>query len=228
MISTTIITPTIGTNELEDACISVANQSVQSIHLIVVDGEQFKDRALEIATSVQVENPNTYIFKTIVLPFNTGAGNNYGQKIHAGVPSLTITPFFAFLDEDNWLAPDWVRTMQNAMHRNEDAQYATCRRTVTDEEKNIIGLDNRESIGKNEFGYVLYDTNTWIFRSSMALLTTYIALPYHKGEEGCWGGDRILSETLFKVPHVHLEHYHGTFYRSPERLTQFFKEICDE
>lgn len=227
MIRTTIITPTTGSAELYDACNSVADQSVLAMHLIVIDGQENYDRAMEIILDVSVENP-TYVPNIITLPYNVGAGGNYGHRIYAGIPSIVVTPFFAFLDQDNYLASNWVHKMQQTLDVHEDCRYATCRRTVVDSDKTIIGLDNKESIGKNDLGYVLYDTNTWMFRSSMALLTPYIAMPYHKGETGSWGGDRVLTETLYKVPHIHLEDYYGTFYRSPERLTQFFKEICDE
>jgi hypothetical protein len=163
----------------------------------------------------------------ITIPYNVGGNGHYGHKVYAGVPSLTITPFFSFLDEDNWLQHNWVHKMQEALYRHEECKFVTCRRTIAKQDKEIIGLDNKESIGKNDLGYMLYDTNTWLFRYEMAILTPYISMPYHKGQEGSWGGDRSLTEALYKVPHVHLEDYHGTFYRSPERLNQFFEEICD-
>jgi len=227
MISTTIITPTTGSHELVDACKSVASQSVECLHLLVVDGQEHEDNVYDIATKTFQENPNTYNFSMITLPYNVGGNGNYGHKVYAGVPSLTITPFFSFLDQDNWLQHNWAHKMQEALHRHEECKFVTCRRTVTKHDKEIIGLDNKESIGKNDLGYMLYDTNTWLFRHEMAILTPYISMPYHRGQEGSWGGDRSLTEALYKVPHVHLEDYHGTFYRSPERLNQFFEEICD-
>ena len=228
MISTTIITPTIGSDELVDACQSVASQSVQCIHLLVVDGEEHETAVKEIAMAVYADNPATYVFKTLVLPFNVGGSGHYGHKVYAGVPSLSVTPFFSFLDQDNWIAYNWVHKMQETLHRNPESQFVTCRRTIADQDKNIIGKDNKESIGENEMGYKLYDTNTWLLRHSMAILTPYISLPFHQGQEGSWGGDRSLTNAVWKVPHTHLDDYHGTYYRSPERLIPFFKEICNE
>jgi len=228
MIQTTIITPTTGSDALRDACQSVASQTVECLHLLVVDGQEHQDKVYDIAIESYEQYPATYNFNMLILPHNTGGNGHYGHKIYAGVPSLTVTPFFSFLDEDNWIEHNWVHKMQEVLFRNETCGYVTCRRTVIDEQKNIIGYDNKESVGENEMGYRLYDTNTWLFRYNMALLTPYISLPYHKGDNGSWGGDRSLTETLWKVPHVHLEDYHGTYYRSPERLIQFFKEICDE
>jgi len=178
MIQTTIITPTVGDDQLVDACQSVADQMMPALHLIVIDGKENYDRTMELVLAVSMDNPSTYDYHVLTLPYNVGSGGNYGHLVYAGVPSFVQTPFFSFLDQDN--------------------------------------------------GYKLYDTNTWMFRRNMALLTPYISLPYHKGAQGSWGGDRSLTDTLWDVPHTHLNEYHGTHYRAPERLIPFFEENCND
>jgi hypothetical protein len=228
MIRTTVITPTIGTDQLVEACESVAKQTVQCIHLLVIDGEEYKEKALELALAVQMDNPATYVFKTLVLPFNTGANGVNGHRAYAAAANISPTPFFSLLDEDNWIAHNWVQTMQNAMDRNPESQFVSCRRTVTYPDRQIIGRDNKESIGENQMGYRLYDTSTLMFRASMAIMMPYMAIRYYTDDPHKTLGDRDLINAIWKVPHTHLEDYHGTYYRSPERLIPFFKEICNE
>lgn len=228
MIRTTVITPTTGTDQLVDACISVASQSVQCFHLIVVDGKEHEQSSLEIAMAVQIDNPSTYSFHTLLLPFNTGADGVNGHRAYAAASNISPTPFFCLLDQDNWYAHDWVQKMQTTLDRNPESRYATCRRTVVKQDKSVIGLDNSESIGQNKHGYKLYDTSTFMMRADMAILMPYMAIRYYTDAPHKSLGDRDLTEAIFNVPHTHVSHYHGTYYRAPERLNQFFEEICDE
>lgn len=224
---TTIITPTLGNEVLEECCNSVASQTMTALHLLVADGADAVKPVLEISKRVS-EQRSLYRYAIMSLPWNVGSGGNYGHRVYAGIPSIVQTEFFSFLDEDNMIDKDFVKQMQNAMDDHDDIQYATCRRTVITEDGVEIGRDNRESIGENEFGYKLYDTNTWILRSSMSLLTPHIATAYHLGDKGSWGGDRSFTNAVWKIPHAHIDDYYGAIYRSPKRLEKFFKEICDE
>jgi len=53
----------------------------------------------------------------------------------------------------------------------------------------VLGVDNRESIGANEFGYHLYDVNTYLFPTKHMVNIT--RLLYDK-----WGMDRRLEDLL--------------------------------
>lgn len=227
-MKTTIITPTTGNPLLEEACRSVARQVAPPIHLICVDGPDGKDAVYDITTRVFDEFPNTYNYRVITLPWNTGAGGVNGHRIYASMANISITPYFSMLDEDNYLAVDWTLTMQRALDYDESCHYVTCRRTVVDEGGEVIGLDNTESVGPSRLGYALYDTNTFMMRSQIAMMMPQMARRYYTNEPDKRAGDRDLTELLLKVPHKHIDHYHGTFYRAPQQLTQFFKEICDE
>jgi hypothetical protein len=77
-----------------------------------------------------------------------------------------------------------------------------------------IGYDNFEAIGKNRFGYSLYDTNCWMFRRDgiQAVANIY----------GRWGADRQLTEALHDKT-LHIERYLVN-YTAPKRLESFFKQ----
>lgn len=224
---TTIITPTTGDTNLKDCCVSVARQTMVAVHLVVADGPDAVEETLRITDEVAKSHP-MYRYAIMSLPWNVGANGHYGHRVYAGVPSFVETEFFSFLDQDNMIQKDFIRRMEQAMDRNPDAQYATCRRWVVNQDLDPIGFDKRESIGENEFGYRLYDTNTWILRAGMSILTPYISIPFHTGDDGSWGGDRSLTNAVWRVPHVHVDNYYGAVYRAPERLYKFFEEICDE
>jgi len=223
----TIITPTIGTPYLLEACASVAKQTQECLHLIVVDGRDSANRVVDIVSRAALENP-MYAYNIIVVPWRTGENRFNGHRIYGSISGLVMTPYFSWLDEDNFFDRDFVETMVGALEEEKDKNYATCRRTVIKDDGSTIGRDNRESIGKNGMGYDLYDMNTFMFKASMALVTQYVQIKWFMGADDGYEGDRDLTKAIIDVPHKHLSDYHGVYYRSPKRLEKFFKEICDE
>jgi hypothetical protein len=212
MISTTIITPTIGTGFLKDAVLSVRRQTQPVNHLIVVDGAEHYDKVLRLIDPHPLQ-------KILVLPENTGAKGWYGHRIYASVPMLVNTSFVAFLDEDNMITPDFAGVMEQIINRPH-VDVVTCRRTVVSQDGSTIGRDNAESIGASKLGYVLHDTNTYLFRQSIA----HKICPSIYGQ---WGADRTFTERVIDYGnHVHLSHYFGSIYRSPVNLYEHFERIC--
>ncbi len=226
MTETTIITPTVGTPELLQACSSVASQVEPALHLLVVDGPDHAAAVAATVSRVVNEYGDGYRCATLVLPWNTGKGGVNGHRAYGAGACIVTTPYFSFLDEDNFLAPDWTQTMRRALLDNPAARYATCRRTIVDPAGGTIGKDDVESIGDNRLGYRLYDTSTFMFRLGMAMYIPRMAVRYYRDLPDKTFGDRDLTEALWKVPHVHLRGYHGTCYRSPRRLCDFFRSIC--
>lgn len=206
-MKTTIITPTTGHPFLRDAMLSVKGQRCK--HLIVVDGRKHLPATLDIME--QVSNPNADI---LVLPENTGFDGFICHRIYASVPMLVNTEFYAHLDEDNLILPDFIETMESEI---KDSLVLTCRRKVVRQDLSLIGTDNSESIGINKHGYPLYDTNTYLIRQDSA----YRIAPHIYGK---WNTDRNLTEAVLKVAR------HITtplcVYRSPERNYAFFEAIC--
>ena len=217
-MKTTVITPTIGTQRLKDAIISVQEQSVRCKHLIVVDGWQYEKAVRNILIDTE------YYGDIIVLPENTGGewnGHRWnGHRIYAGIPAIVNTDYISFLDEDNWYEPGFVETMEDEMNGN-DIFGATCRRNIYSQKDEFIGVDNFESIGKTEFGYYLYDMNTYFFDTMAynSLLSEQFYRPL--------GADKFASEFIIKstFKHNHIE-TPLVNYRAPERLTEFFKLNC--
>jgi hypothetical protein len=212
-MKTTIITPTIGTGFLEDCCRSVAIQEKPACHLLVVDGLAYEDQVMEIVAKVESDHPS-YDPDVIVLPWNTGAGRMNGHRIYAAIPQLIGTDYFAMLDEDNLYLPDWVARMESAL-ADPALYYVTCRRLASDRDVKRLVSDHHESIGRNQYGYALYDTSTWLLRTEiMAKYMHYMIVPEV--------GDRAISQAFIEYPHSHLSTYYGTIYRAPERLYDFF------
>lgn len=215
-MKTTIITPTIGSPELEDCMLSVALQDKEAAHLLVVDGMDYESKVQEQVDRIQAKHP-AYDPDMIILPWNTGKDRMNGHRIYAAIPQLIGTDYFAMLDEDNALRSDWVSKMEQAL-LDPSLYYVTCRRLVMDRSmRTMIGSDTHESIGRNEYGYTLYDTSTWLLRTDiMGKHMHYMIVPEI--------GDRAISEVFFEYPHRHLYDYYGTIYRAPERLYDFFNE----
>jgi GT2 family glycosyltransferase len=150
----TVITATTGRESLHDAIDSVKAQKNKCHHIVVYDGvapELFDDEDLTV----------------IGLPFRTGFATYNGHRIYASMGILANTPFVAYLDDDNTFTPDWSEKMIDAMYQDRIMPWAvTCRRTLVRNGK-VMGVDNRESIGINEWGYALYDMNTYLLQSNM-------------------------------------------------------------
>jgi glycosyltransferase involved in cell wall biosynthesis len=222
-VKTTIITPTIGTDFLREAVQSVRNQTVSCKHLIVVDGAKYYDKVLR-------EIDLTSNQSILVLPENVGAGGWYGHRIYASVPMLVNTPFVSFLDEDNYLEPEFVEIMEQTIQRP-NVDVVTCRRNVVNQNRQRIGRDNFESIGANQMGYALHDTNTYLFRQAIA----HKICPHIYGQ---WGADRPFTEAVLNHAyhhfhdksangkHTHLANYYGVNYRSPVNLYDHFLTNC--
>jgi len=216
-MNTTVIIPTTGHSSADKAVGSVMRQhpARSAKVFVVIDGDEAKRKAEDMWDCF-----NRPYLSFLTLPENVGANGWYGHRVYASVPMLCNTKYVAFLDEDNWFAPDWIKTMEAAAERN-NADIVTCRRTVTRQDETIIGLDNAESIGYNKLHEPLFDTNTYLIRQSVA----HKICPAIYGQ---WGADRLLTDAVLKsgLRIVHLPTYHGTFYRASEKLYSFFESIC--
>ncbi|WP_304066861.1 glycosyltransferase family A protein [Pedobacter glucosidilyticus] len=138
-----IITPTIGTKKLKMAVESVINQTFEDlIHLIIIDGEQFKEEAYSI-----LQNFNSSKHKIIVLPYNTGQNGFNGHRIYAACSYLVDSPYVFFLDEDNWYDPNHVESLIDIIE-SENLDWAYSLRKIFSKEAKFITNDNCESLGR--------------------------------------------------------------------------------
>lgn len=182
--SVTVITPTIGSEKLADAMVSVESQTYKNInHLIVIDGHDYADKARAITQ----QYPKSHVMQ---LPYNTGktGGNFYGHRVYAGVPQLINTDYIFFLDEDNWYEPDHVATLIETIEQKNLA-FGFSLRKVFNTDKTYVCDDNCESLGKWPIWFThdnpqyLIDTSSFAFRREFLIQTSQL---WHSG----WGGDR--------------------------------------
>lgn len=132
-----VITPTIGTKYLEKNLESVFNQSYKKLqHVVVCDGPQYEYSVTPITKKFNV-NP-------LLLPENTGSGGYNGHRIYAAIPYLINADYFIFLDEDNWIEPNHVESLVDAV---QGYDWAFSLRKIIDKNDQYICNDDCESLG---------------------------------------------------------------------------------
>lgn len=179
----TVITPTIGKPELKDAIDSVMNQTVNCRHVVVIDG-------LENAAGVPTADGEK--LQICYTPENTGANGLNGQRIYAAYPHLVNSDYVAFLDEDNWYAPDHIESLIDTIE-SKALDFAYSLRGIYSNDGKYECNDDCESLGKWEIfmsrhsphgKHYLIDTSSYLFKRS------FIQKTCHLWHTGPWGEDR--------------------------------------
>jgi len=179
----TVITPSIGKTDLKDAIRSVANQTYPCKHLIVCDGPQY---VTEVKKNVYRDT------NWVTSPENTGASGYNGQRIYAAYPHLVNSDYIAFLDEDNWYAPDHIESLVATIEQK-NLDFAFSLRGVYSQTGEYICNDECESLGKwpiflsrrSHYGdQFLIDTSSYLFKKE------FIHKTCHLWHTGPWGEDR--------------------------------------
>lgn len=207
--SVVVITPTIGSPKLTDAIESVQRQKYANIkHLLVVDGEQYKNNVHAIIHELGGKSPDV-----ISLPYNTGktGGDFYGHRIYAGIPHLVNADYIFFLDEDNWYERDHVASLVEVLDRGNDFAYSF--RRIFDSSGMYLTYDNCEALGKwpiyfsHEDPQYLIDTSAFAFNRKFLEKTCHL---WHSG----WGGDRrYFYSVLAQNPKWDTNYKHTLCYR---------------
>jgi len=205
-----VITPTTGKDTLEQALLSVERQTVETEHLIVLDGKGMSTKPGE-----------TKLRKVIQLPENVGANNWYGHRVYAALPLIVNADYILFLDEDNWFEPNHVETMINKI-KSKDLMWAYSLRRICDERGQYVCDDDCESLGRNPTYYDhtlnFVDTNCYCFKRE------YLVRVAHNFY-GQWGADRQFYSAASKLlPSFGCTGEATVNYRSPERLLGMFRE----
>lgn len=192
--SVTVITPTIGSDKLIDAAVSVESQTYKNIkHLIVVDGPEHLNKVLEFDRMLPHERR-----QIAVTPENTGANGFYGHRIYAGYPHLINSDYIAFLDEDNWYGWDHIQSLVETIE-SKKLDWAYSLRKIYTKDKYYVADDNCESLGRwpihwsigKEEQYLI-DTSSYLFKREFL---TQVCNHWHHG----WGGDRRFYHIISKV-----------------------------
>jgi glycosyltransferase involved in cell wall biosynthesis len=136
-VKVAIITPTIGTEYLEQTLDSVSKQTHKDLkHVVVCDGPEHENKVRDAITSFDV----TPIF----LPENTGANGYNGHRIYGSIPYLIDADYFIFLDEDNWIDETHVQSLVETIGKYD---WAFSLRKIIDKQNNYICNDDCESLG---------------------------------------------------------------------------------
>lgn len=194
--SVTVITPSIGSEKLQDALRSVQSQTYNNItHLVVADGlEEYQDRVLDVIQRTYVSRPD----KNLVLvsaPENTGANGFYGHRIYAGYSHLINSDYIFFLDEDNWYEEDHVASLVEVLDRGNDFAYSL--RKIFNPDKSYVADDNCEALGKWPIYFSHEDPQYLVDTSAFAFNRKFLQQTCHHWHHG-WGGDRYYLYNAFR------------------------------
>ena len=205
-----VITPTTGKDTLEQALLSVERQTVETEHLIVLDGKGMATKPDE-----------TKLRKVIQLPENVGGNNWYGHRVYAAMPLMVNADYILFLDEDNWFEPNHVETMINKI-KSKDLMWSYSLRRICNEAGKYIGDDDCESLGRYPAFYDhtlnFVDTNCYCFKREYLVTVAHAFY-------GQWGADRqFYKAAASALPAFGCTGEATVNYRAPERLLGMFAE----
>ena len=210
-----VVTPTIGSEHLNQCLDSVQNQTYENLtHYIFLDGEEHFQKIYP-----QALDKTKRQIKSIGLQENVGKGW-YGHRVYAACSFLVNADVICYLDEDNWLEPNHVETIVNKLESGFDWTYSF--RNIHDKNGEFICEDNCESLGKwpvyvNPSVYHI-DTSTFGVRRSIA---TAVGHAWY----GQWGADRQFFSALKK----YFPNFEGTRqYTSNYRLDGNPKSVTKE
>ena len=185
-MSATVIIPTTGSPELEDAVRSVLNQSYETKCYIVSDGVQHHSKT-RIITDNFLERKN---LERCFLPINVGANGFYGHRVYAAFTHLIDTDYVLYLDQDCWFDSNHVQSCIETIEKN-NLDWSYSLRKVYNKEGEYICNDDCESLGKwkTYHGVNHIDTNCYCIKTSVAIK---LAQVWHGG----WGQDRVFLSVL--------------------------------
>jgi len=211
--SVVVITPTIGSQKLKDAVLSVQKQTYSNLeHLIVVDGYEYEDPMNDALRAAWQEMPdgNERLPMAMVLPFNTGANGFYGHRIYAGIPHLVNADYVFFLDEDNWYEPNHVASLVEVLDRDND--FAHSLRKIYQPDKTYVCDDNCEALGKWPIYFSHNDPQYLVDTSSFAFNRKFLEKTCHLWHSG-WGGDRRYLYSVMQNAKWNTSRKHTLCYR---------------
>jgi|688.fasta_scaffold155207_2 glycosyltransferase involved in cell wall biosynthesis len=142
-----IITATIGKQQLAQCIESVRAQTYKNVeHIIVVDGKDNwqKTEPILYACEFPSNNTNEHI---VLLPFATGKDRFNGHRIYGASTFLASGDFFIWLDDDNFIDPNHVESLVETVEKNK-LDWAYSLRKIVDDKGNYICLDDCENLGK--------------------------------------------------------------------------------
>lgn len=193
MTEVTIVTPTIGKPELEQNIHHVSSTYDDCIHLIVIDGFTFKEKVDDIIEKLKVKDLTR--LSLLQLPWNVGGDGFYSHRVIASIPHLINTKYVAFIDEDNFIEPNHIKTCIETIEAG-NYDYVHSLRKIVDKNGNFICEDNCESLGRypiygdKRYGHLI-DTSCFFYKTEFLIKVCHL---WHSK----WGADRRFFEILTK------------------------------
>ena len=210
-----VVTPTIGKLELNDALKSVQNQTYKDItHYVFIDGMEHEEHIWKL------QIPNNVKF--IRLDENVGKGW-YGHRVYAACSFLVNADIIVYLDEDNWIEPCHVEKLVNKINEGNDWAYSL--RKIYDKSGTFLCEDNCESLGKWP---VYFDDNVFHIDTSSFAIRRDIAVRVGHAWYGQWGADRQFFGALKQYfPKYDCTNSHTLCYRLDGNPNSVTKEFFD-
>ena len=213
-----VIIPTTGAETLRQAVASVLAQTHENtIAYVVIDGPE--NAAAARATVAALSTGDRVLVCT--LPRNVGGGGFYGHRIYAAfVHLVSDARYVAFLDEDNGLEPDHVRSCLNALEAR-DLQWVHSLRVIRAVDGSRACLDDCESLGRWPTfvgSNHLVDTNCYFLPLATAIDAAHVI-------HGGWGRDRTLFHRLSdRFPGFGCTGRYTVNYRASDDRVAFFQQ----
>lgn len=184
-MTATVIIPTTGAETLHQAVSSVLAQTYPTHCYVVIDGLGNNSHALDQLNDFKKEK----LVDIALLPINVGANGFYGHRVYAAFTHLVNTDYVVYLDQDNWLEPDHVRSCIDTIHEK-NLQWTYSLRNIYSD-NNYVCRDDCESLGRypSYHGINHIDTSAYCVQREQVL---QFASVWHGG----WGQDRVWYDVL--------------------------------
>lgn len=174
-----VITPTIGSKDLRRCIESVRGQDCT--HYIIMDGQEH----FGAINKVMLETGVTHQQQVISLQQNIGKGW-YGHRAFAAASFLVNEEVVCYLDEDNWVEPNYIQAFKDTLSDPRN-QWAYTLRKIVNQAGDYICDDNCESLG---LWPVTGDPGRFHIDTGCFAVPRAIALKVGHHWYGQWGADR--------------------------------------
>jgi len=144
MMSSVVITATVGEEHLVDALASVQDQTWEKTrHLVVVDGPEFEDQVRGALRKAPIRRVPVDV---MVLPKNTGRNGFFCHRILAAISFLVDEDVILILDSDNTFDRDHIHKCLKALEWSGLGWCYTLRRMILSDGTYLCD-DDAESLG---------------------------------------------------------------------------------
>jgi len=187
----TIITPTMGSNNLYRLKQILKQEEVSYIHLILWDRNRRGDEHGQLLIQPEdLQDENTYCYQ-FGHPYFEFKGQRNDVWLRGVGATLTNTPYVTYFDDDTWPERNHLDKVMKYMIQKQ-LNYTYVKRRMWQDLKSPLGIDNFEAIGvKNKFGYRLIDNSSLYMKLEVARKITNVYLKHQ-----VYGDDRFTPNFL--------------------------------